>query len=89
MTEGGYSGPATIVQGEVRAAVQCGFHVAANPMADMKEWRGWYKDSPEVTTGDAQLVLDSGAAGAIKVTRASPGDGEGTFLGTGEPPTIG
>jgi hypothetical protein len=86
MTSGGYSGPATIVQGEQRSQVQCGFHVAANPMADMKEWRGWYKGSSEVTTGDAQLVLEGGAIGTINVTRAMPADGEGTFLGTGEPP---
>jgi hypothetical protein len=89
MTEGGYSGPATIVQGEVRAAVQCGFHVAANPFADMKEWRGWYKGSTELAAGDAQLELESGATGDINIVRALQAEGEGTFLGVGEPPATG
>lgn len=89
MTEGGYSGPATIVQGERRAPVEVGFHVAANPMAHMKEWRGWYKRAPteqEPDTGDAQLVLENGAAGAINITRALKTQGEGTFMGVGDPP---
>ena len=86
MTSNGYSGTATIIQGEVRAEVQCGFHVAENPMADMKEWRGWYKGSAELEAGDAQLELADGGTGAIKITRAMPEDAQGTFLGTGDPP---
>jgi hypothetical protein len=89
MSPNGYSGPATIVQGEVRAEVQCGFHVAANPMADMKEWRGWYKGASELQAGDAQLVLEHGATGAINITRALQADNQGTFLGVGDPPAAG
>ena len=89
MSQEGYSGPATIVQGELRAAVQCGYHVAANPMADMREWRGWYKGADtdaEPDVGEAQLILEDGSAGAISITRALKTQGEGTFLGVGDPP---
>ena len=73
----------------MRAEVQCGFHVAENPMAEMKEWRGWYKGSAEVQVGEAQLVLEDGTVGAINITRAMQEDSQGTFLGTGDPPAAG
>lgn len=87
--EQSYSGEATIAQGELRAKVQCGFHIAENPMAQMKEWRGWYKGSHELAPGDAHLQVGSGDWAAINITRAMQADGQGTFMGAGDPPIIG
>jgi hypothetical protein len=93
MSPAGYSGAATIVQGARSASVQCGFHVIESRFGGMKEWRGWYKgaaaDDDEPDAGQAQLQLENGAVGTINITRALKGQGEGTFMGVGEPPTPG
>jgi hypothetical protein len=91
MSSEGYSGPATITQSGRTASVQCGFHVIESRFGQMKEWRGWYKGAAagddEPDAGEAELRLENGSAGTINIIRALKGQGEGTFMGLGEPPS--
>lgn len=92
-SDGGYSGPAAITQGGRSTSVECGFHVIESRFGDMKEWRGWYKgaaaDQDEPDAGEAELRIGGGSAGTINIIRALKGQGEGTFMGVGEPPSTG
>jgi hypothetical protein len=88
----GYSGPATLAQGERRVEIQCGYSVMESMDGDLRQWRGWYKGADvasEPDAGEAQLTLPSGATATIEITRALTGTGEGTFTGLGDPPAQG
>ena len=87
-----YRGPATIVQEDRRADVECEYVVMQerpSGIPGLLSWRGSYVDAEvaaEPRTGEAELELDDGRTGKILVNHVSLGTGSGSFVGSGEPP---
>jgi hypothetical protein len=82
-----FDGPATIVQGDRSAEVECHFDVT--DQGSHVGWFGWYQGAvpaEEPETGAARLVLGPGNESDIVVADMYPGTGEGWFTGTGAPP---
>jgi hypothetical protein len=82
-----YSGPATIVQGESSAEVQCEYLVWQE--SGLSSWRGAYAGAEiaaEPQTGEAELKLPDGRSATILISRMFHGTGNGEFTGNGAPP---
>lgn len=82
-----HSCPATIVQGEREAEVECVYEVIQSD--GPRTWHGMFKGaSPasEPEQGEAQLRLAGGTVSQIIVDQIFSGTGEGRFQGNGPPP---
>jgi hypothetical protein len=80
-------GPATIVQGDREAKVECEYEVIQSD--GPRTWHGMFKgasavDEPE--PGEAKLRSAEGKVSQIIVDQVFSGTGEGRFQGNGSPP---
>lgn len=81
-----FTGPATIVQGDRQAEVECQYEVERRN--GVTAWRGGFAGADSVDEpdpGEAELRFGQ-AAGQIVVRHVFTGTGEGSFEGTGPQP---
>jgi hypothetical protein len=81
-----YRGPASIVQGDLKAEVECEYEVSR--IDGMVDWHGRFSDAepPSEPEPGAALLVAGGKKGSIVVVRAFAGTGSGRFEGNGPPP---